>query len=387
MTGYDDKGRHAGNGHVHGNNCQPGSAPHWTWPKVLNTRRVNVALQGGGAHGAFGWGVLDRLLEDGRIEIEAISGTSAGAMNAVVAADGLMEGGPARARQRLEQFWRRVSVDALTSPVRRSLFDMMFTSWSLDHNPLLMFYDMLTRVVSPYQFNPMNINPLRDLLRDQVNFDRVRSCDCVRLFISATNVHTSHAKVFTGKQVSVDAVMASACLPYLFQAVEIDGVPYWDGGYMGNPVMSPFFNCRSQDVMLVQIIPIERHTTPTTAREIVDRLHEISFNAALIKELRYVDFINQCLRRGDLKGAGFREMFIHNVSGCVEFEALSPSSKLNAEWIFLTHLRDLGRHAAGEWLRLNFDQIGRAGTMDLEPFRCGMVDLELSPPGDTLVKR
>ncbi len=395
MTGFDDNDprRPAGNGsggHAHGPNggvvCRPGAKPHWTWPKGGNTRRVNVALQGGGAHGAFGWGVLDRLLEDSRIEIEAMSGTSAGAMNAVVAADGLMEGGPQRARERLDRFWRRVSVDALTSPVRRSLFDMLFSAWDLDHNPLLMFFDMMTRVVSPYQFNPMNLNPLRELLADEVDFRRVRGCDCVRLFISATNVHTSHAKVFTGREVTVDAVMASACLPYIFQAVEIDGVPYWDGGYMGNPVLSPFFNCRSQDVLLVQIIPIERHMTPKSAREIVDRLHEISFNASLIKELRYVDLINQCLRRGDLKGAGFRELFLHNVSGCIEFEALAPSSKLNAEWSFLTHLRDLGRRAADEWLRRYFDQIGRAATMDLEPFRCGMVDLVMPEADGSLVK-
>ena len=348
----------------------------WTWPRVLNTRRLSLGLQGGGAHGAFSWGVIDRLLEDGRVEIEAISGTSAGAMNAVVAADGLAEGGPERARAKLAKFWRTVSIGALTSPIRRSVFDMLFSSWGLDHNPALMVCDMLTRVVSPYQFNPLNFNPLRDLLETTVDFDRVRRSRSIRLFISATNVQTGHARVFTGPEVSVDTVMASACLPYLFQAVEIEGQSYWDGGYMGNPVLSPFFRCESRDVLLVQINPIERHETPKTAREIMDRVHEISFNSSLIKELRFLDFVNRSIRRGEHADRGFRELLVHMISGCIEFESLSPSTKLNGEWAFLTHLRDLGRRAASEWLKANFDRLGRESTFDLAPYRDGMVDLD-----------
>ena len=352
------------------------SAGDWVWPRVLNTRRLSLGLQGGGAHGAFSWGVLDRLLEDGRIEIEAISGTSAGAMNAVVAADGLAEGGPARAREKLERFWRTVSIGALTSPVRRSAFDMLFSSWGLDHNPVLVMCDMLTRVVSPYQFNPLNFNPLRDLLESTVDFDRVRRSQCVRLFVSATNVQTGHARVFSGDEVTVDSVMASACLPYIFQAVEIEGEAYWDGGYMGNPVLSPFFRCESRDVLLVQINPIHRPDTPKTAREILDRVHEISFNSSLIKELRFLDYVNRSIRRGEHADRGLKELLVHLVSGCVEFESLSPSTKLNGEWCFLTHLRDLGRRAAGEWLRVNFDRLGRESTLDLTPFRDGMVDFD-----------
>jgi NTE family protein len=342
---------------------------HWHWPRGPGTKRINLALQGGGAHGAFAWGVLDRLLEDGRIEIEAISGTSAGAMNAVVAAEGLMKGGPEHARMRLEEFWRRISVEALSSPVRRSFLDMLFTRWSLDHNPALTFFDMVTRVVSPYQFNPFNINPLRDLLASEVDFATVGACDCFRLFISATNVLTGRVKVFTGPEVTADAVMASACLPYIFHAVEIDGTPYWDGGYMGNPVLYPFFSCQSQDVLLVQTNPIHRDTAPKTAREILDRVHEISFNAALIKELAYVEFVNRSLGRGLLAETGFRELYLHAVSDCQELEHLSPSSKLNAEWSFLTHLRDVGRAAAGSWLERSFERIGGGSTMDLSPFR------------------
>lgn len=329
---------------------------------------VNLALQGGGAHGAFGWGVLDRLLEDGRVGLEAISGTSAGAMNAVVAADGLIEGGPERAREKLEAFWHHVSLDALSSPLRRSFFDMLLSNWSLDHNPALLVMDMVTRVVSPYQFNPLNINPLKDLLEREVDFDRVAACDCVRLFISATNVHTGRVRVFTGHEVTADAVMASACLPFAFQAVEIDGVPYWDGGYMGNPVLFPFYQSCSRDVVLVQTIPIARRGTPRTAREILDRVNEISFNASLIKELVNVDFINRGLRQGTLQAEMLRETYLHAISGCEEFQKLSSSSKLNAEWAFFIHLRDLGRRATSQWLNTCFDRVGRASTLELDAF-------------------
>jgi NTE family protein len=325
---------------------------------------VNLALQGGGAHGAFSWGVLDRLLEDGRIGLESISGTSAGAMNAVVVVDGLMAGGPDRAREKLAEFWRHVSLDSLSSPIRRSFFDMLFSDWSLDHNPALIMIDMVTRVVSPYQFNPFNINPLKDLLEREVDFDRVRHADAVRLFISATNVQTGRVRVFSGDEVTADAVMASACLPFAFQAVEIDGVPYWDGGYMGNPVLYPFYECRSQDVVLVQTIPITRKETPRTAREIMDRLHEISFNASLIKELTNVEYVNRGIRAGTLSGDGLKEFYLHAITCNHEFEGLSASSKLNAEWAFLLHLRDLGRRAAAQWIALHYDQIGRESSLD-----------------------
>ena len=333
-------------------------------PVSTGPKPVNLALQGGGAHGAFSWGVIDRLLEDGRVSIESISGTSAGAMNAVVAADGLAEGGRDRAREKLERFWRRISLESLASPIRRSFFDMMFSSWSLDHNPALFMIDMVTRVVSPYQFNPLNFNPLRDVLACEVDFDRISRADAVRLFVSATNVHTGKVRVFKGDEITADAVMASACLPFAFQAVEIDGMPYWDGGYMGNPVLFPFYECTSPDVILVQTIPICRPTTPRTAREILDRVHEISFNASLVKELTNVEYVNRGIRAGTLSGEGLKELYLHAITNGHEFEGLSPSSKLNAEWAFLVHLRDLGRAAAKAWLRLNFDRIGREGTLD-----------------------
>jgi NTE family protein len=347
-----------------------GSGGGWPRRATSGTKPINVALQGGGAHGAFSWGVLDRLLGDDGIEIEAIAGTSAGAMNAVVVADGLAAGGPRTARERLEAFWKAVSFRSIMSPIQRSLLDMMLSNWSLDHNLALLMADMMTRVASPYQLNPLNINPLRDLIAQSIDFESVRKCDRIKLFISATNVHTGRSRVFSGHEITVDAVMASACLPYLFQAVEIDGEPYWDGGYKGNPVLHPFMTaCASPDVVLVQIVPIARPQTPKTAREIMDRINEISFNAPLIKDLRHIDFVNHCLDRGELGGLGYRKILLHAIEGGEEFARLTASSKLNAEWLFLTHLRDLGRRAADAWLARHYDQIGHRATMDLSVFR------------------
>ncbi len=340
---------------------------HWQWPRDANIKRINVALQGGGSHGAFTWGVLDGLLEDGRLAIEAISGTSAGAVNAIVMAEGLMNGGPDTARAALRRFWKMISVEAAASPIQRTALDLILQNWSLDANPALTALEMMSRVVSPYQFNPLNINPLETLLEREVNFDDVRACECIKLYISATNVQTGRVRVFTGDEISAKAVMASACLPFLFQAVEIDEVAYWDGGYMGNPVLFPFFDCcSSPDVLIVQVNPITRAKTPKSAREIMDRVNEISFNAPLIKELRHIDFVNRCLRRGELTGLGYRCINLHRVGGeeIVQFPA---STKLNAEWAFLKHLRDIGRAAIRSWLTDNFDMIGRQGTMDLSP--------------------
>ncbi len=327
-------------------------------------KRINVALQGGGSHGAFTWGVLDYLLDDGRIEIEAISGTSAGAINGAVLASGLAVGGHDGARLALRQFWRTVSRDAAMSPIQRSPLDVLLSNWSLDNNPALIALEIFSRLASPYQFNPMNLNPLDDLLRKTIDFDAVKACDCIKLFVCATNVHTGRPRIFTGSDVTVDAVMASACLPHLFHAVTIDGVPYWDGGYSGNPVLSPFLSaCTSQDIVIVQVNPIERRRTPRTAREIQDRVNEISFNSPLIRELRHMVFINECLARGDLKGLGYRPAYLHQIGGDGELMSYGASSKLNAEWGFFKQLFRLGRASARAWLDQNFEALGERTTL------------------------
>jgi NTE family protein len=337
-------------------------------PKAI--KKINVALQGGGSHGAYAWGVLDRLLADERIEIEAVSGTSAGAMNAVVMAEGLVEGGRPKARQQLSDFWHRVAYRVPASPTAgwdNGWSKTWEKAWGLDQNPAVAMFSWWTQIASPYQFNPLNINPLRDLLLREVDFERVRNCNCMQLFISATNVRTGQIKVFTGDEVTADAVLASACLPTVFQAVVIGSEAYWDGGYMGNPPLEPFFkNCASPDVLLVQINPIRRDEVPRSVHSIMDRLNEISFNAPLLRELRHVEFINACLQRGELKGSGYREIFLHRVGGGDDLSAYPASSKLNGDLALIEALRDLGYSAMDRWLGINYESLGKASTMPLE---------------------
>lgn len=333
---------------------------------MAKQKSINLALQGGGAHGAFTWGVLDRFLEDGRLHIESISGTSAGAMNAVVVADGLMTGGEDAAREALTRFWKAVSEAGRGSPIQRSPIDVFMGNWNLDNSPGFLFFDLLGRVASPYELNPMNLNPLRDLVAEQIDFERVRACDQIKLFVSATNVQTGRVKVFRRKELSPDAIMASACLPFMFQAVEIEGVPYWDGGYMGNPVLFPFFRrCNSNDVVIVQINPMFREATPRSAREILDRVNEISFNASLMREFRSIDFVSRLLEDGVLDNERYRQVLVHMVHAEEELKPLGASSKMNAEWAFLTHLHDIGYRAAGDWLDQTFDRLGRESSIDL----------------------
>jgi len=329
---------------------------------------VNLALQGGGAHGAYTWGVLDRLLEDQRLQIEAVSGTSAGAMNAVVVADGVMKGGREGARAALRRFWREVSDAAAFSPIQRTALDVLLGNWSLDRSPSYLFFDLLNRIASPYQVNPLNINPLRDLLDELVDFETVRGCDRMRIFVSATNVHTGRVRVFEREELSADAVMASACLPFMFQAVEIEGVPYWDGGYMGNPVLFPFFHrCRSDDIVVVQLNPVERPGTPRTAREIYNRVNEITFNSSLLREFRAIDFVSRLLEQGYLDEGEYRHVRVHVVH-TEQLLPLQASSKMNAEWAFLEMLFRIGREAAGEWLDAHLHQVGHESSVDLRAY-------------------
>lgn len=335
-------------------------------PVAAGRKSINLALQGGGSHGAFTWGVLDRLLADDRLDIAAISGTSAGAINAVALADGFVRGGAAGARGKLASLWKAVSESARFSPVRRSLIDRLFGSWSLDRSPGYHMFDSLTRAVSPYQLNPLKMNPLRDLIAETIDFDCVRSCQAIQLFISATNVETGRVKVFGGHELTADMVMASACLPHLFQAVEIDGVPYWDGGYMGNPSLFPFFQGSDcADVVIVQINPVERKGVPRTASEIQNRLNEIAFNASLLKELRAVDFVARLIEAGRLDAGEYRRVRMHLIHNQDALIPLGASSKMNAEWAFLTHLRDIGRATADAWLEAHFDDIGNHDSVDI----------------------
>jgi NTE family protein len=333
-------------------------------------KTVNLALQGGGAHGAFTWGVLDRLLEDERLSFEGISGTSAGAMNAVVLASGYHKGGRQGARDALAKFWRSVSHDGRLSPVQRGMMDRLFGNWSFDNNPMFLAFDVASRFVSPYDVNPFNINPLRDILESEVDFEAVRASRDVKLFISATNVRTGKVRIFTRNEITPDVVMASACLPFMFKAVEIGGTPYWDGGYVGNPPLFPFFRTtQSDDIILVQTNPIEREETPQTARDILNRINEITFNASLVSEFRAIGFVSRLAESGFLRRlarkAGYRRMLLHRIDADEKLSEMTPSSKFNVEWSFFQRLRDIGRDAAEGFLKKNFSALGRKSTLDL----------------------
>ncbi|MGP8292107.1 patatin-like phospholipase family protein [Vreelandella zhanjiangensis] len=333
---------------------------------MTQVKKLDLALQGGGAHGAYSWGVIDRLLEDDRIEIEGISGTSAGAMNGVVMADALTRGDKPLARQALKDFWQAVSRAGMASPVRRSPMDIWTGNWSLDHSPGYIAMDIMTRLVSPYQFNPLNVNPLREIVAEHIDFERVRQCDQLKLFVAATNVRTGKQRVFRREEMSLDAVMASACLPLMFQAVEIDGEAYWDGGYMGNPALFPLMEeCSSRDILLVQINPISRDTVPTSASSILNRLNEITFNAALIKEIRMIALLQHALEEQGINNC-YQQALFHRISGEQALEDLSVSSKLNSEWVFLSHLFEQGRAAAQRWLDEHFEAIGNHSTLDID---------------------
>ena len=294
-------------------------------------KTVSLALQGGGAHGAFTWGVIDHLLQDGRIRVAGISGTSAGAMNAVVLANGLARGNPEDARHALNLFWKDVSRDGRMSPLQRTTFDRLLGNWSLARNPAYIAMEMASRFLSPYDFNPLNINPLREIIEAHVDFEALRASN-VEIFISATNVFTGRARIFRREEMSADAIMASACLPFLFQAVEIEGVPYWDGGYMGNPPIFPLYESfDADDILLVQINPIARETTPRTAAEIQSRINEITFNASLLGQLRAIDYATQMVEAGAAGrwtrgGAAFRRMRLHRIGGAPPLGAALPAA-------------------------------------------------------------
>lgn len=328
--------------------------------------KVNLALQGGGSHGAFAWGVLDRLLEDGRVEFAAISGTSAGAMNAVALVDGYVRGGREGARERLLSFWRAVGRAGRFSPVMRTPWDRLWGNWSVENSPGYLWFDSFSRLVSPYLANPLNINPLRDVVRSEIDFDNVRSCEAMKLFVSATNVETGKIRIFGTPEITVDTVMASACLPQIFQAVTIDGVPYWDGGYGGNPALFPFFDANQvEDVLLVQVNPVIRQGAPQTAAEIQNRIDEITFNSALLREFRAIAFIKELIASGRIPAEEYRDIRMHRIDADEAFRDLSASSKVNAEWAFLEYLRDLGRNAAEDWLADELRSVGKKATLDL----------------------
>lgn len=334
----------------------------------LEKKRVCLALQGGGAHGAFTWGVLDRLLEEDAIVAEAMCGTSAGAINAVTCAYGLHTGGPKKAKELLEKLWHKISLSG-SFMFKPGLFDQLYGGGDIYNSPGFMIFNTISQFFSPYNFNPYNYNPLKDILNDLIDFEELKLYNKKKLFICATNVKTNQAKIFTNNEITVDAVLASTCLPLLFQAVEINGEYYWDGGYMGNPPISPLItNTNIRDIVLIKINSININSVPTTARDIADRVNEISFNSSLINEMKLIHYRNELIRNGILKtdNKTNREIYVHTISGYEALSQLSQSSKMNVSWDFLVGLKEKGRQIAEKWIRTDYNQVGLKSTFDVE---------------------
>lgn len=332
-----------------------------------DSRIVNLALQGGGSHGAFTWGVLDKILEDGRLDIDGLSATSAGAMNAGVYAYHHMLGGKEAARRGLHDFWQRISK---AGDQTRNPFDAVLESMNLGMLSSQSMFETMTRLLSPYEFNPFNLNPLKDVLNASIDFDRLRQCTTTNLRICTTNVRTGKIRIFGNGEITSDVLLASACLPFLFQAVGIDGEHYWDGGYMGNPAIYPMFTgLASGDVIIVHVNPIERPDLPRSAPDILNRINEISFNSTLMREMRAVRFIRDIMDGDWIKDEHkhkLRYIFMHSIRNDESMASLAVASKSNTNWSFLTGLRDRGRQTAEDWLAENFDHLGKRSSIDLE---------------------
>jgi NTE family protein len=330
-------------------------------------RTVSLALQGGGSHGAFTWGVLDRLLEDERIRIDGISATSAGAMNGAMLVYGMITGGREGARDLLRTFWNRIADGGRNSVFQPTPIDRLFGNHNLDNSPAYHFFDMMTRMFSPYQFNPAGTNPLKETLEGLINFDRLRHASGIKFFVNATNVRTGKIRVFKQKEVSVEALLASSCLPHLFHAVEIDGEHYWDGGYMGNPAMFPLiYNCRASDIIIVEINPIVVDEVPDNARAIIDRMNTISFNATMMREMRAIALVTRLLEQYRLTGrSNLRRINFHMMQAEKEMAGFGASSKFNIDRDFLDLLFELGRRTADGWLAQHYGMLGVDSTIDL----------------------
>jgi NTE family protein len=347
-------------------------------------RNVNLALQGGGSHGAFTWGVLDALLEDGRIGFEGLSGASAGAVNAAALASGWATAAAAGkdrrqgAREQLASLWRRIGALGSVGALQQQFVRML---WGGFGQGIAQGWAGWRGLPSPYQSNPLDLNPLRDLLEEQIDFHAIARQQELKVFVAATHVNTGKAVLFTGQQLDARAVLASACLPMLFRAVEIEGEDYWDGGYSANPALSPLISeCRTADLMLVQINPLQRQRAPRTTPEILDRVNELTFNASLLTQMRAIDFVNRLLADGAISHERCKVVRVHRIAGGNALESLPASSRSSADSVMIGHLFDAGREAAKAWLELHFHAIGQHGTVDIRRDYLDDTRMELPHP-------
>jgi NTE family protein len=330
-------------------------------------KKVAFALQGGGTHGAFTWGVLDYILEDGRLEIEGLSGTSAGAMNATALLQGLLKDGPGGARRELRRFWECIQNQSYLSPLKPTFYNYFMGKPKLCNTPAYIMLNLLSDVFSPYESNPFGFNPLKSILEEFFDFNALHQAKTPKLFLSATHIATGKSKIFTEKDIKIESLLASACLPFIFQAIEVDGEFYWDGGFMSNPPLHPLIhNCETHNIIVIQLTQALREKLPTTSQEIIDRHKEITFNSCLVHEIRAIDFISKLVDRGMIKDKSVKSTHIHVIRNAQVFEQLELSSVLNADPAFLKFLFEAGRATACDWLEEHFNDIGVKTTADLD---------------------
>ncbi|MCA0429905.1 MAG: patatin-like phospholipase family protein [Bacteroidetes bacterium] len=331
---------------------------------MTQIKKIDLALQGGGAHGAYSWGVIDRLLDEPKIEIDGICGTSAGAMNGVCTIYGLSKGGRNLAKHTLVKFWHKISEAGKLSPLQPTWFDKMLSPGNMDYSPLYKLFSVTSENIAPQQYNPLGFNPLEKILNELIDFEELQKISPPKLFVCATNVKTCKAKVFGPTEITCKAVLASACLPYLFDAVKINGEYYWDGGYMGNPPLWPLTKgtVGTDDILLVKINPFKIDEVPSNSEEIKDRVNEISFNSSLALEIEHLEFINNLIDKGVNLNGQLKKIQLHSLSADNTLSNLNLSSKLNTTWDFLMHLKNKGYEACDKWISKNYENIGKQST-------------------------
>jgi NTE family protein len=335
-------------------------------------KTINLALQGGGTHGALAWGILDRLLEEKHLVFDSISATSAGALNAAVLVNGMAKGGREGGREALHEFWEKTcEVGQIYNPIRLLPWEE-FWKINIEHSMMYFWCDFLSKVFSPYQFNPSNFNPLRNTLDELLDIEMIRSSHAPKLFITATNVRTGKIKIFDNKEISLDAIIASACLPFLFQAVQIKDDYYWDGGYLGNPALYPLiYHSQCCDILILHINPIYREQIPHTAASILDRVNEISFNSSLMREMRAISFVTELLDNGWIKEEyrhKMKRLFVHAIRADISMQSFSVASKLNPDWSFIKGLYEQGRQEAEFWIKNNFRHVNNKSSIDINEY-------------------
>jgi len=336
---------------------------------LTNYKTISVAVQGGGTYGAFGWGVLDRLLQEEDLVIEALSGSSAGAINAVVVADGYARGGGRQgARRALDTFWRTLGATATLSPLQRTPLDRMAPTFTMAYSPFYHLLEMAGALAGPVREGPITLNPLRNFLSTTINFERVRACDELQLFVAATNVRTGAGKLFTRAEMDVQRLVASACLPTVFAAVEVEGEMYWDGSYVANPPLAPLLeHAKASDLVIIQNNPIARSDMPRTMADISNRANEIAFNLSFVREVSALRYLNGVPDETRGAGATPATMHVHLISGNEYLQDHGISAKFNAEMPFLQLLHDQGVASAERWLAAHRDDVGVKSTLDLGP--------------------